>query len=155
MAREPGPIGTGYLYADLEDLTEGGHPGGKLTQAFVGGREACRTEQPPPFVDDRCDVGFLVGVHPADDNLRFAWHAGTCLPLIRWGSHHRQVGGQDTHGVFKAPIKSRPSGPLVHVPGEELDRQINIKARSQSHNEGQAQPLLRGLFQYESHTPDQ
>ena len=52
--------------------------------------------------------------------------------------HHRQVGGQDTHGVFKAPIKSRPAGRLVHVPGEELDRQINIKAPGQSHNEGQA-----------------
>ncbi len=32
-------------------------------------------------------------------------------------------------------------GWLVHVPGAESGRQISIKARSQSHNEGQAQPL--------------
>ncbi len=36
---------------------------------------------------------------------------------------------------FKAPIRSRPSDRLVHVPREELGRQIHGKARSQSHVE--------------------
>ena len=54
--------------------------------------------------------------------------------------------------LTKAPIRSRPSDRLVRVPGQELGRQISGKARGQSHDWGQAQPLLRGLFQYESHT---
>jgi hypothetical protein len=45
----------------------------------------------------------------------------------------------------KAHISSRPSGQLMHVPGAELGRQITRKARSQSHNEGQAQPLAGDL----------
>jgi len=54
--------------------------------------------------------------------------------------------------LTKAPIRSRPSDRLVRVPGQEPGRQISGKARGQSHDGGQAQPLLRGPSQYERHT---
>jgi hypothetical protein len=55
--------------------------------------------------------------------------------------------------LVKAPIRSRSSDRLVLVPGTELGRQLNSKARGRSHTWGQAQSRTRGPFQYESHTP--
>jgi hypothetical protein len=40
------------------------------------------------------------GVHPADENLRFAWHAGTCPPSLNgWDATTGRNSGQDSHGA--------------------------------------------------------
>ena len=94
------------------------------------------------------------------DSTMSAWSLGTTVASsfradraadpasTRSDLPRRRFGGRDTHGVCQGSYQVtsvRPSVRLVHVPGAELGRQINIKARSQSHNEGQAQPLAGDL----------
>src|SRR5664280_2217370 len=68
------------------------------------------------------------------------------------GWHRRRVGGQDTHGVVKAPIKSRPSGQLVRIPGTELGRQIRQQG-TKPVTQFESGPIpCRGPNQYVCHT---
>ena len=55
----------------------------------------------------------------------------------------------------KAPIKSRPSGRLVHVLGEELGRQITHQGTKPVTQLGSGPTPCRGPNQYACHTLEQ
>jgi len=106
VAGQARPVGAGALHAHLHELAERAQPGEKLPIALGSGAEAGRVEDLAPLVDHGGYVDVFVGVHPADDNLRFAWHAGTCPPSLRgWDDTTGRDGGQDSHGALKADAK--------------------------------------------------
>jgi len=136
VAGQPGPIGTGTLNAHLGQLAERAQSGEKLPIALGGGAEAGRVEDLALLVDDGGYVDVLVGVHPADDNLRFAWHAGTCPPSLNgWDGTTGRDGGQDSHGADQDSYQVT-SDRLVRVLGQGPGRQITARAPGQSHDWG-------------------
>ena len=126
VASQAGPVGAGPFDAHLGDLAERAHPIEQLAVASGRGREALRVEDLAPLVDDSCDVDVFVRVHPADDNFRLTWHAGTCLPLIRWVCWHHRPGRRTglsrwSQGSYQV-TSVRPAGARLGAGTEPTDQ---------------------------------
>jgi len=77
------------LDTDPFERPERAHPHAQPGVLAGGGPEDLGVEQPPDTIDDRCDMGVLVGVDATDDNVVLFDHAGICLPSCQWDGHHQ------------------------------------------------------------------